>query len=273
MTIPSASAAALFSDSSTKLIQNPQMRSVRWAKSIAKIGEEYPIATGSFQPGIGGVGINPLVNTQFTYTDIGVIIDVTPNIHPDGDVSMHIHMEVSSVISQATIGGITQPIIGTKTDDAIISLRDGEVSLLGGMFDDQQTRAISGIPGLGQIPILKYLFSQTQTDHMEDEVVFVLIPHVVRKIELDDLNQKAISVGTATSIQLSQVAPLQLPAPQAPATQAALLQRSPRNSLRQQCQCRPQPLLSLHLMHRRTRHRQASPSIPRTLLLKPDRPL
>lgn len=221
VTIPSASAAALFSDSSTKLIQNPQMRSVDGQKASLKIGEKYPIATGSFQPGIGGVGINPLVNTQFTYTDIGVIIDVTPNIHPDGDVSMHIHMEVSSVISQATIGGITQPIIGTKTDDAIISLRDGEVSLLGGMFDDQQTRAISGIPGLGQIPILKYLFSQTQTDHMEDEVVFVLIPHVVRKIELDDLNQKAISVGTATSIQLSQVAPLQLPAPQAPATQAA----------------------------------------------------
>ena len=212
VTIPQATASALFSDSDTKLIQNPQIRSVDGQKASLKIGERVPIATGSFQPGIGGVGINPLVNTQFQYLDVGVNIDITPKIHAGDEVSMKISMDISSVTGTSSIGGINQPIIGRKTIEHEIRLRDGEVSLLGGMLEDQQTRSVSGIPGLSQIPILKYLFSQTQTDHSENEIVFVLIPHIVREPDLDAANEKAIDVGTANSIQLRRIAPLVLPA-------------------------------------------------------------
>ena len=75
------------------------------------------MATGSFQPGIGGVGINPLVNTQFQYIDVGVNIDVTPHVHADGEVTLKITMEISSETGQASIGGISQPIIGQKKVD------------------------------------------------------------------------------------------------------------------------------------------------------------
>src|SRR5450755_2089292 len=64
VTIPSANLSAIMSDSDTKMIQNPQIRSLDNQKASLKIGERVPVATGSFQPGIGGVGINPLVNTQ-----------------------------------------------------------------------------------------------------------------------------------------------------------------------------------------------------------------
>jgi general secretion pathway protein D len=222
VTIPAATATALFSDSDTKLIQNPQIRSVDGQKASLKIGERVPIATGSFQPGIGGVGINPLVNTQFQYLDVGVNIDVTPRIHADGDVSMKISMDVSSVTGTQNIGGISQPIIGRKTIEHEIRLKDGEVSLLGGIFEDQQTRSLSGIPGLSQIPILKYFFSQTQTDHSQNEIVFVLIPHIVREPEFSALNERALSVGTANSIRLSRMSasPAPQPAPPAPAEAA-----------------------------------------------------
>ena len=220
VTIPAATATALFSDSNTKLIQNPQIRSVDGQKASLKIGERIPIATGSFQPGIGGVGINPLVNTQFQYQDVGVNIDVTPKIHADGEVSMKVSMDISSVTGQSSIGGITQPIIGQKKVDNEIRLRDGEVSLLGGMLEDQQTRSVSGIPGIGQIPILKYLFSQSNTDHSENEIVFVLIPHIVRETVIDPINERAIDVGTGTGIQLRMTGappPAAAPASQAPA--------------------------------------------------------
>jgi hypothetical protein len=46
-------------------------------KGTFKVGDRIPVASGSFQPGVGGVGVNPLVNTQFTYLDIGVNIDTT----------------------------------------------------------------------------------------------------------------------------------------------------------------------------------------------------
>ena len=70
------------------------------------------------------------------------------------------------------------------------------------MLEDSQTKSLSGIPGLGQIPILKYLFGQTTTDHSQTETVFVLIPHIVRRQVLSTLNEEAIDVGTASSISL-----------------------------------------------------------------------
>src|ERR1700735_2706528 len=112
VTIPSANLSAVMSDSDTKMLQNPQVRALDNQKATLKIGERVPVATGSFQPGIGGVGINPLVNTQFQYLDVGVNIDVTPHVHADREVTLKISMEISSVVSQASIGGISQPIIG-----------------------------------------------------------------------------------------------------------------------------------------------------------------
>jgi general secretion pathway protein D len=206
VTIPSANLSAVMSDSDTKLIQNPQIRSLDGQKASLKIGERLPVATGSFQPGIGGVGINPLVNTQFQYIDVGVNIDVTPHVHSDREVSLKISMEISSEISQANIGGITQPIIGQKKVDlGEIRLKDGESSLIGGILDDSQTRSLSGIPGLAQIPILKYLFGQTATDHSSDETVFAITPHVIRGTDVSEINQRAIDIGTANTIELRHV--------------------------------------------------------------------
>ena len=202
VTITPMTATALFSDSSTKLLQQPEIRALEGQKASLKIGDRVPVATGSFQPGIGGVGINPLVNTQFTYLDVGVNIDITPYVHADGEVTLKVTMDVSSVTGQSNIGGISQPIIGQRKIDHEIRLRDGEVNLLGGMMEDQNTKSISGIPGLAQIPILKYLFGQDNTEHRENEIVFALIPHIVRKLDVDQMNENAVAVGTANVISL-----------------------------------------------------------------------
>jgi general secretion pathway protein D len=205
VTISQATATALFSDSSTKLIQKPQIRAVEGQKASLKIGQRVPVATGSFQPGIGGVGINPLVNTQFQYLDVGVNIDITPRVHANGDVTLKITMEVSEVDTTNNIGGINQPVIGQRKIEQEVRLKEGEVNLLGGMMEDQRTQALSGFPLLSQIPILKYLFSQDTRDHSETETVFVLIPHVVRKQDLSELNQAALDVGTAGAIELHRM--------------------------------------------------------------------
>jgi general secretion pathway protein D len=207
VTITPASLSALFSDNNTKLIQNPQIRALDGQKASLKIGERVPIASGSFQPGIGGVGINPLVNTQFQYLDVGVNIDVTPTIHANGDVTLKTTMDISSVTGNTNIGGITQPIIGQRKIEHVVRLREGEANLMGGMLEDSQTKNLTGIPGLAQIPILKYLFGQTTVDHSQTETVFVLIPHIVRRQVLTEMNQEAIDVGTASAIELRRVSP------------------------------------------------------------------
>src|SRR5712691_715285 len=97
VTIPSANLSAVMGDTDTKLIQNPQIRALDGQKASLKIGDRVPVATGSFQPGIGGVGINPLVNTQFQYLDVGVNIDITPHVHAGREVTLKIALDISAV--------------------------------------------------------------------------------------------------------------------------------------------------------------------------------
>jgi len=202
VTIPSANLSAVMSNSDTKLLQNPQIRALDGQKASLKIGDRVPVATGSFQPGIGGVGINPLVNTQFQYLDVGVNIEITPHVHSNGEVTLKITMDVSAVTGQSNIGGISQPIIGQRKIEHEIRLKDGEANLLGGIMEDQQTKSLSGIPGLAQIPILKYLFGQTTQDHSENEIIFAIVPHIIRGTEVSEINQRAIDIGTSTTIEL-----------------------------------------------------------------------
>ena len=202
VTIPSANLSAVMNNSDTKLIQNPQIRALDGQKASLKIGDKVPVATGSFQPGIGGVGINPLVNTQFQYLDVGVNIDITPHVHSNGEVTLKITMDVSAVTGQSNIGGISQPIIGQRKIEHEIRLKDGEANLLGGIMEDQQTKSLAGIPGLAQIPILKYLFGQTTQDHSENEIVFAIVPHIIRSADVNEMNQRAIDIGTAQTIEL-----------------------------------------------------------------------
>jgi general secretion pathway protein D len=115
-------------------------------------------------------------------------------------------MDISAVTSTTNIGGINQPVIGQRKIEHEIRLKEGEVNLLGGILEDQQTRSLSGIPGLANIPILRYLFSQTNTEHRENEIVFALIPHIVRGHEVSKLNQEELDVGTANAIELRRVA-------------------------------------------------------------------
>jgi general secretion pathway protein D len=239
VTIPSANLSAVLGQSDTKLIQNPQIRALDGQKASLKIGDRVPVATGSFQPGIGGVGINPLVNTQFQYLDVGVNIDITPHVHANGEVTLKILMDVSAVTGQQNIGGISQPIIGQRKIEHEIRLKDGEANLLGGIMEDQQTKSLSGIPGLAQIPILKYLFGQTTQDHSENQIVFAIVPHIIRATDVQEINQRPIDIGTATTIGLRHVASKTQAAPAGqslpaitpvPGTQAAPGQPQPRTN-------------------------------------------
>ncbi len=202
VTIPQATVSFLFSDSATKVIQNPQIRAMDGQKATLKIGDRVPVATGSFQPGIGGVGINPLVNTQFQYIDVGVNIDITPSVHSGREVTLKTVLEVSSVTSRVNIGGIDQPVIGQRRIEHQVRLKEGEVNLIGGILEDQDVQSLTGWPFLSKVPILRYLFSQERKERVENEIVLALVPHLVRTQDISDLNLRPLDVGTANAIDL-----------------------------------------------------------------------
>src|SRR5881296_3409842 len=167
VTLPGATANAVLTDTYTKIIQNPEIRSVDGQVAKLRIGDRVPVATGSFQAGVGvgstgGAGfVNPLVNTQFQYIDVGVIVEITPRVHPNREVSMKVSIEVSSVTGTSTIGGIQQPIISQRKIEHDIRLKEGEASILGGLFERIDTKTLNGWPGFAQIPFLHYFLSDT----------------------------------------------------------------------------------------------------------------
>jgi general secretion pathway protein D len=228
VTLPSFTANAVLTDTYTKIIQNPEIRSVDGQQAKLKIGDRIPIATGSFQAGVGvgAVGsaglVNPLVNTQFQYQDVGVNIDITPRVHPNREVSLKTKIEVSSVTGTSTIGGISQPIISQRVVEHDIRLKDGEAYILGGLIQRTDSRTLNGWPGLAKIPVLRYLFSSDSTDHQEDEVLIVMIPHIVRLPDWTLENLRGMYSGTDAAIQVKRESDSRTPAtePPKPAAQA-----------------------------------------------------
>lgn len=224
LTLPGATANFVLTDTTTRIIDNPEIRTVDGQQAKLRVGDRVPIATGSFQAGVGvgstaGAGfVNPLVNTQFQYQDVGVNIDLTPHVHPNRDVSIKLKVEVSSVTGTSTIGGIQQPIISQRTIEHEIRLKEGEVSILGGLIERINTRTLNGWPGLAQIPVMRYLFSGDDTELQENEVLIVVIPRIVRLPEWTRANLRPIYSGTdtlpATRREMDIKAPTANPNPQ-----------------------------------------------------------
>jgi general secretion pathway protein D len=208
ITLPGAQANFLMTDSSTHIIDNPEIRVVDGQTAKLRVGDRVPVATGSFQAGVGVGGgaagglVNPLVNTQFQYLDVGVNVDVTPRIHPDHEISLKVNVVVSSVTNTVSIGGINQPVISQRSIEHDVRLKDGEVNVLGGLIERTDVNALNGWPFLAKLPFFRYFFSSDSVNSTENEVLIVLIPHIVRLPTMTAENLRSIASGTDTNAEV-----------------------------------------------------------------------
>ena len=203
-TLPGATFEAVLNDTSTRVLQAPQIRAISNAKAELKIGTKIPVASGSFSPGIGAVGgVSPLVNTQFTFLDVGVNLNLTPLVMDNNEVSMHLDLDISQVNQYQNLGGISQPIIGQNKLTTDIRLKEGEVNLIGGIIQQTDSKSLTGIPGLASIPLIGHLFSNQTVQKDRTELVVALVPHIVRGQDVSETNMKGIAAGNATQIKVS----------------------------------------------------------------------
>ncbi len=208
LTLPGATANAILTDDRTKILQDPELRVTDGQKATLKIGSKVPVATGSFQAGVG-VGVtgssgvvNPLVNTQFQYIDVGVNIEITPRVHPDGDISLKGTVDVSQITGTSNIGGINQPVIGQKKTEIDVRLKEGEQNILAGLIERTDTKNINGFPGLGEVPLMGYLFSDNSHEIEEDETLIVMTPHILRLPSLTAANLQSMAAGTDSNVRV-----------------------------------------------------------------------
>jgi general secretion pathway protein D len=204
LTLPGATVNAVLTDNQTRIIQDPEMRITDGDKATLTVGEKIPIATGSFQAGVGvsTTSVSPLVNTQFTYQDVGVKIVVTPRVHPDGSITLAQTIDISSLAGSENIGGINQPIIASNEVDHTVRLQDGYSSVLGGLITRTETKNLNGYPGVSQLPLLKYMFADNSNQVQDNEVLIVLTPHIVRMPSITAANLETIASGTDTNARV-----------------------------------------------------------------------
>ena len=192
--LPNVVAQALLSDARAHVLQQPQVRATDGQTAKLRIGQRIPYATGSFLPSYGGVatggtpgatgGVGLLASTQFQYQDIGVNLDITPHITATGEVGLHAVIEILNQAGTSTIGGLSEPIFGQRKVEQDIRLREGESTVLGGLIEHDDNRSISGLPFLADIPGVRYFFSTEEKTQMEEEILIMLTPHIVRLPEV-----------------------------------------------------------------------------------------
>ncbi|MEO5926534.1 MAG: cohesin domain-containing protein [Bryobacteraceae bacterium] len=209
--LPGALLQAMLNDNKTKVLNNPQLRASDGQKARLEIGDRIPIASGSFQTGVTGAsGVG--VNTTFQFQPVGVIVDITPQVHSTSEVTLHIELEVSNVKSYIDVGSIKQPIVGQNKSTADLRLREGEVNILAGLTREQNSTSMNGIPGLVDIPVLgKIFFGNNHTEKDRGDLMIAIIPHIVRTPDYSPENLRGISAGVDQQLKLTYAAKAEQP--------------------------------------------------------------
>ncbi len=205
-------------DSDSTLLANPKIRVKDREKAKIHIGQRLPVLT---TVATAGVGSSETVN----YIDVGLKLDVEPNIRLDDEVDMKVDLEVSSVINTITSATTGSQVYELSTRNATTALRlkDGETQILAGLLQNNETAAVNKVPGLGDLPLLGRLFSNDNHDKSKTELVLLITPHIVRNVTRPNAIYSEFAsgtdsaVGSATAVTPS-LAPVQSNPAQSPAT-------------------------------------------------------
>ncbi|HET8644987.1 MAG TPA: secretin N-terminal domain-containing protein, partial [Vicinamibacteria bacterium] len=190
----------LKTDGSTRLLANPQLRASEGQTAQARFGDQVPVPVTVFTPiAQGGIAQQPV--TSFEYKNVGVNIDITPRVHHDGDVTLGLKLEISS------LGPLFQnnPTFRSRNLNSVIRLRDGETTLLAGLIQDEERATVTGIPGLGNVPVLGRIFSRNRKEAAETDIVMTMTPHIVRRLELTEEDLRSFSLGSESAPVLFEV--------------------------------------------------------------------
>src|SRR5436190_2500515 len=196
ITIPPATATFLATSTNARLLQNPRIRATDGKLASIRIGSQIPIASGSFQPAFVGATGTPVVNFQFV--DVGVNLDLTSHVLLNRDIALSVAVQVRALAGDRNVGGVTQPVLTNRQVTHDIRLAEGETNVLGGIITESEATSLNGLPGLKNIPILRYFFSQEQKSRDQTEIIVMLTPHIIRMPNISAGNLRGLYTGSET---------------------------------------------------------------------------
>jgi len=195
LSIPSFIYDFVKTTTNAQLLAKPQLRISEGEKASLVIGDRVPIPVTSFNTG-NTVGGNIVPITSFQYQEVGIKINLEPRVHHNKEITLKVTVEVSNLSGQVQSGQTSQPIIGTRTIESTIRLKDGETNFLAGLIRTDETVSDSGVPGLSEIPIIGRLFSNNRNQNQRTDVILTLTPHIIRAADITEEDLLPIWVGT-----------------------------------------------------------------------------
>ena len=186
--------------SDTKALDDVQIRVGDRQTTTFRAGSRYPITTSTYTSGsaanasslagisINGVSASTLLNQylgststvtipQIQYEDLGLTLKATPNVQRSDRVTMHLDMKIEA-LTGAALDNI--PVLASRQFVSDITVADGETALMTSTLTRSETRAVSGVPGLGELPGFRDIAADQSTERDTGELVLLVTPHIVR---------------------------------------------------------------------------------------------
>lgn len=163
---------ALVTQRQGRILAAPRIATLDGNKASILLGDQFPVpqTTQTTPP-----------TTTVTFVPIGVKLEVTPRVNEEGLMTVQLKPEVSSITSLEPITGGFAPRIATRSADTLVTVRDGQTIVLGGLISQEERRTTIKVPLLGDIPIIGELFKFTTTDVRDTEVVFLITPTIMKE--------------------------------------------------------------------------------------------
>lgn len=194
VTVDSLSVRAKKEEQDGNILANPRIRVRNKDKAQVLIGDRVPvITTTSTSTGF--------VSESVSYVDVGLKLEVEPNIYLDEEVAIKVNLEVSSLVREVVSrSGTLSYQIGTRSASTVLRLKDGETQILAGLINDEERSTANKVPLLAEVPILGRLFQNQRNDDQRSEIVLSITPHLVRSIRRPDIASAEFESGTASAI-------------------------------------------------------------------------
>jgi len=203
-------------DGSTSVLANPRIRVKNKEKARIHIGNRVPVITTT-AAATGG-----FVSESVSYLDVGLKLEVEPLIYLEEEVGIKVGLEVSNIareVRSPTSSTLTYEI-GTRNANTVLRLRDGETQILAGLISDEDRRTANRVPGLGDMPVVGRLFSQTRDSVTKTEIVLLITPRLIRQLARPDIRSAEFAAGTESSTGVGPgVVPSFVPLPPSPSAQ------------------------------------------------------
>ncbi|MEE9614071.1 MAG: tetratricopeptide repeat protein [Thermodesulfobacteriota bacterium] len=180
ITLPMGIINFMKEDLDVEILANPRIRVKNNEKAKIHIGERIPIITATVTTG-------GTTSDSVQYLDVGLKLNVEPTIRPNDEIDIKVSLEVSSLGDRTTTAsGTVVYQIGTRNTETVLRLSDGETQLIGGLISDEERTTVKKIPGLGDIPVLGKLFSNTEKERVKTDILLSITPHIVRRLDVPD---------------------------------------------------------------------------------------